>query len=227
MGKLYGLDLSIFTVIMILGGLTLVDGYTNWKGIHGEVEQLNEMTEADMQRFPYVEESISSVLAPYCEEELSLLHIIGIKERYYLIPFPNEENKYMSIKMKSGIFFFKDQNISEIETYILTHEGQLPFETVIQGRLTAIDNGVQLYMGEAVREISGIRDEETLKAMMTPYCIEVTSDKEAKRDMLIGGVVFGSCVFFIILNIKAALRKRKRNKRWQQAMKVADPYKNQ
>lgn len=225
MGKLYGLGLSIFTAVMILGGLTLVDGYTNWKGIHGEVEQLNEMTEADMQRFPYVEEGISEVLAPYCEEELSLF-IIGVKERYYLIPFPNEENKYMSIKMKSGTFFFRDQNMSEMETYILIHGGQLPFETVIQGRLTAIDNSVQLYMGEAVREISGIRDEETLKTMMTPYCIEVTSDKEAKRDMLIGGVVFGSCVFFIILNIKAALRKRKINKRWQQAMKAEGPYKN-
>lgn len=223
MGKLYGLGLTVFTAIMILSGLLLVDGYTNWKGIHGELEQLNEMTEADMQRFPYIEASISEVLAPYCEEEMSLLHIIGIKERYYLISFPNEENKYMSIKMRSGILFFRDQNISEMEIYILTHEGQFPFETVIQGHLTAIDNDVRLYMGEAVREMSGIKDEETLQAMMTPYCIEVTSDKEAKRDMLIGGVVFGSCVLFIILNIKAALRRRKLNKRWQQAMKASDP----
>lgn len=223
MRKLYYLGFSVFAMVMFLSGFTLVNAYINWKGIHGEMGKLNEMTETDMRQYPYVEGNISAVAGPYCQEEVSLFGIIGIKDRYYLIPFLNEEDKYMSIKMRSWTFLFQDKNVSEMEDYILKHGGHLPFETVIQGRLTGISNGVQLYMGEAIQEISGIRDDEKLKAMMAPYCIEATSDEEIKREMLIGGAIFGGCLFFVILNIKAALRKRRLNKRWQQAMKDSGP----
>lgn len=226
MSKFKGFLCTLFFMIMFLGGYALIDGFMDWKGIHGEVEQLNEITEEDMTQFPYVEGNISSILGPYCEEETRLLYLIGIKERYYLIPMPNEEEKFISVKIESGLFSEYDANVARTENYIMGTSGFPPLEIDVQGKFVKIDNGVQAYMEEAVKEMFEVPNDAKLKTMISPYCIEVTSNQQAIRNMLIGGAVFGICLIVIILNIKSLIYTRNLNKRWNQAMTVSNPYNN-
>lgn len=210
---------------MLMGGYFLIEGCMQWKGIHGDVKPFREMTESDMSQFPYVEGEISTILGPYCEEEWSYLILIGEKERYYMIPHPTEENKYMSVKVSSSLFTQYDES-ALISGYNFTGSSlRIPEEISVQGKIIKIDNAVKLYMEERLKELYTNKDDAQIQEMISTYCIDITSEEIAKKKMFIGGIVFGVCMFFVIGNTTAALRKRRMQKRWNQAMRVPDPYK--
>lgn len=191
-------------VLLMLGIYSLGEGISDWIGLSGDLKDFNALPANECNVGDYVEGDVNWSLGYYCEEETTKEGKTIGKSRYYLIPFGENQDMLIGIKVKE----------SEFEQFEALCDATYAAEDIptdigigkFQGKIVACDDEESSYLKEFIEEGLELND-GAYTDYAVPYYIEPVSSSDGTF-----GVGFGIvCCLGGIIIILRCIKNKKHN----------------
>ena len=192
--------------LLVIGLAGFIMGLRAWIGLSGDVQDFNTMDEVTCQEGAFVEGEISSAFGYYCEEEITKNGTTTSRNRIYLIPFGENQKKFIGIKVSERQFSTFEQLTDETYAHIDGNTLEPQSLGLFQGEIKKCDTEILGYLEETFADLGEDVDSSEL---YVPYYIECTTLESNVWMTIMGGV---ASIIGGILLIGQNLKKKRQQK---------------
>lgn len=194
-------------ILVIVGAFILVMGIKDLNGMKNPAD-LNELKAEDIEKGLYVQGVTNFVLDYYCYEEETTLGVIKNEtNRWYLIPFGENLDCYIGVKVSGEKDFEKyEQVCNDTWAYLEGTSASPQYNLDVRGKVARCSGEIQDNLESYVAEFSAAIGEDC-SDMFVNYYIDLTTTNGNVATIIMGAVVIVAGIGFLVFTLNRAKKE--------------------
>ncbi len=197
----------VAVVLMICGGFMLVMGIKDMNGMKNPVD-FNELAPEDVEKGMYVQGVTNFVLDYYCYEEETTLGVIKNEtNRWYLIPFGENLDCYIGVKVSGDKNFEKyEQVYNDTWAYLEGTSDSPKYNLDVRGKVAMCSGDVKKNLDSYIAEFSALMEEDC-SDMFVDYYIDLTTTNGNVALIVVGALMIVGGIGFLVFTLNRAKKE--------------------
>lgn len=198
----------LIAIILVIGGaFVLVMGIKDLNGMKNP-EDLNALKAEDIEKGMYVQGVTNFVLDYYCYEEETTLGVIKNEtNRWYLIPFGENLDCYIGVKVSGDAAFKKYETVCDDTWAYLEGTAASPqYNLDVRGKVAMCSGEIKENLESYVAQFSAAIGEDC-SDMFVDYYIDLTTTNGNVATIVFGAVMIVGGIGFLLFTLMRAKKE--------------------